>query len=102
MAEPRFKFYNPGPTKTYPLATAFRKTEPVKVSGLFTGDSEAKEARQGSGSVGSYEETVRAADGSLGRTPLLSSGLTTASGPCPVPIPFPLSVVCDVRSTHHF
>ena len=35
MVESRFKFYNPGPTKTYPLATAFRKTEPVKVSGLF-------------------------------------------------------------------
>ena len=35
MVEPRFKFYSPGQTKTSPLATAFRKTEPVKVSGLF-------------------------------------------------------------------
>ena len=50
----------------------------------------------------SYGETVGAAERSLGRTPLLSSGLTTASGPCPVPIPFHLSVVGEVRSTHHF
>ena len=58
MVEPGFKFYSPGPTTTSSLATAFRKTEPVKVSGLYAGNSEAKEPRQGSGSADSSGETV--------------------------------------------
>lgn len=93
------------PSTGYPLATAFRRKEPVKsLRAVCAGNSEIQALRPGSGPVGSCGE--RDGDGGTKGTrragPVCLAKYLLSTALRPAPVPFHLSVVSDIRSKCHF